>query len=348
MSLLKSHLPATTTWTLDDGAEVPEQFTTSSKEFEQLTNNAALMDFSHRGLIEISGPERVQFLQGLTTNQIKDVQTNQSIYSAMLTPQGRFLWDFTVVTTGETLILETEPQQGAALVQKLSFYLMRTKATIKDVNDDYGIIAIAGPKATQIVSELFSDCAISDAPLGATFDIAEQQRLWRDPRHQDFGWRLLVKSKNYPSVWKKFAKKISPAGEAAWEMYRKQQVLPRGGKEIIPNETIPLEAGFLEMNGVSFSKGCFVGQETTARTHHRGTLKKRLFHVILEGEGSVAVKTPVLTTSDKEAGTITSTICLNGQCQGLATLRLADVAEGKELTVAGRKISVRKPDWAGW
>jgi tRNA-modifying protein YgfZ len=348
MSLLKPHMPDTENWIFAAGDKALQQFTTVANELEQLTNQAALIDFSHRGLLEISGPERATFLQGLTTNQIMDVQADQSIYSAMLTPQGRFLWDFTIGQAGESLILETEPQQGAKLVKALAFYLMRTKATIKDVSADYGVLAIAGPQATAKVQELFPDCAISDASLGATFLAGGDQRLWRDPRHENFGWRLQVRAENYRSVWEKIAKIIPPAGEIAWENYRIQHGLPRGGKELIPNESIPLESGLLEMNGVSFQKGCFVGQETTARTHHRGTLKKRLFQVTLGGDGSLEAGTEVLTPSEKVAGTITSAICQTGSCHGLAILRLSDVSEGKQLTVSGYKVTARKPDWAGW
>jgi tRNA-modifying protein YgfZ len=348
MSLLKAHLPETVTWSNSEGKEYPEFFSSIKKEQEQLSQQAALVDFSHRDLVAISGPERINFLQGLITNQIKEVRPDQSIYAAMLTPQGRFLWDFTIGEIEESLFLDVEPQQGAPLVQSLSFYLMRTKATIQDASSQYGTLAVVGPQADQEVAAFFPDLAITDAPLGATFTIGEGERLWRDPRHGGFGWKIRVKAENYWPTWEKLAKKIPPAGEAAWESFRIEQGLPKGGKEMIPNKSLPLEAGFLEMNGVSFQKGCYVGQETTTRTYHRGTLKKRLFRVTLEGDGSLAEEMPVLTPSEKEAGTITSAICQNGKCQGLALLRVSDVSEGKQLTVSGHPVTVHKPDWAGW
>jgi tRNA-modifying protein YgfZ len=348
MSLLKSHLDPTTTWILDGGEEVPAQFSDIDQELHNLNNSAALIDFSHQSLVEISGPERVSFLQGLTTNQIKDIKADSSFYSTMLTPQGRFLWDYTICETGDTLILTAEPGQGSPLVKALTFYLMRTKAVIKDVSSNYGILAIVGPNATQTINELFPDCDIKDAPLGATFTTDENIRLWRDPRNEDFGWRLLVNSENYLQLWKKISDKISPAGHEAWERYRIQKGLPRGGKELIPNKTLPLEAGLFDLNGVSFQKGCFVGQETTARTHHRGTLKKRVFQVTLETDSTVADGTLVLTSSQKEAGIVTSSALHNGYCHALALLRLSDVVEGKELSILGHKVSVHKPIWASW
>ena len=348
MSLLKTHLDQTTTWSLDGGEEVPARFLDIDKELSKLTNNAALIDFSHQSVVEISGAERVSFLQGLTTNQIKDIKAENSVYSTMLTPQGRFLWDYTICETGDTLILTTEPGQGSQLVKSLNFYLMRTKAVIKDVSRNYGVLAIAGPDATKVVSELFSDCDIKDAPLGATFTLSDNLSLWRDPRHEDFGWRLLVSSDNYLQLWKKISDKISPAGHEAWERYRIQKGLPRGGKELIPNKTLPLEAGLFDLNGVSFQKGCFVGQETTARTHHRGTLKKRVFQVTLEADSTIADGTPILTSSQKEAGIVTSSVTNNGYCHALALLRLSDAVEGKELSILGRKVSVHKPIWASW
>ncbi len=225
---------------------------------------------------------------------------------------------------------------------------MRTKAVIKDISNNFGTIAIVGPAATEMVGKLFPGTATADTPLGATFKIDDEQLLWRDPRHADFGWRLQVNGENYLEVWEKLAKIVPPVGQIAWENYRIRKGLPRGGKELIPNKTLPLEAGVFDMNGVSFQKGCFVGQETTARTHHRGTLKKRLFQVTLEGDGLVAAETPILTPSDKEAGIITSAICQDGNCHGLALLRLSDVDASKQLTVDGRKVSVQKPSWASW
>jgi tRNA-modifying protein YgfZ len=348
MSLLKSHTTPPTSWTLDGGEEVPEQFSDSTEEVEQLNNRVALMDFSHRGVVEISGPQRSDFLQGLTTNQIKDITDNRSVYSAILSPQGRFLWDFTVCQSQERFFLEVEPQQEKKLVDALSFYLMRTKATITDVSSQYGVVAIAGPKATEAVSQLFPDLPIGEADLGATFMVYETAQLWRDPRHGDFGWRLRVPKDDFLEIWDRVAKNIPPAGQVAWESYRINRGLPRGGAEFIPDKSIPLESGLLEMNGVSFQKGCFVGQETTARTHHRGTLKKRLFQVILEGNGLVPVETPILTPSEKEAGVLTSVTCQNGQCQGLALLRTSDVVDDKQLTILGRKLTAQKPTWASW
>ncbi|MBF0453398.1 MAG: folate-binding protein YgfZ [Magnetococcales bacterium] len=348
MSLLKSHLTDTIPWRLDGGEPVPERFSEVAEEVDKLTHHAAMMDFSHRGVVTISGPERVAFLQGLTTNQIKDVSPDKTLYTAMLTPQGRFQWDFSVGTFEESLFLDTEPQQAARLIAALSFYLMRTKAALHDVSSEYGTLAVAGPQATEAIAALFPQLPLHEAPLGATFNLEGDQQLWRDPRHGDFGWRLRVKGADYPAVWEKWSQSIPTAGADAWEQYRIQQGLPKGGKELIFGQSLPLEGGLLEMNGVSFQKGCFVGQETTARTHHRGTLKKRLFQVILEGDGPVAAETPILTPSGKEAGILTSTICQGGKCIGLSTLRLSDVSKGNQLTAAGRNLSVHKPQWADW
>ncbi|MBF0382761.1 MAG: folate-binding protein YgfZ [Magnetococcales bacterium] len=347
MSLLKLHLDPKTTWINDGGLEVPAHFSDSDQELENLTKSAALIDFSHQSVVEISGPQRVDFLQGLTTNQIKDINVDKSVYSTMLTPQGRFLWDFTINESGDALTLTTEPQQGSQLVDSLNFYLMRTKAVIKDVSDQNGVLAVVGPRATQLIGELFPECDTKDAPLGATFTTSDKQ-LWRDPRHDDFGWRILANNEKYVEIWKKISGKISPAGQKAWDIYRIQKGLPRGGKELIPNQTLPLEAGLFDLNGVSFQKGCFVGQETTARTHHRGTLKKRVFQVTLESDSLIAEGTEILTSSNKEAGIITSATLHNGYCHALALIRLSDAVEGKELSILGQKVSIQKPIWASW
>ncbi|MBF0449027.1 MAG: folate-binding protein YgfZ [Magnetococcales bacterium] len=348
MSLLKSHLPEVESWFLDAGEESPARFSTHDKELDNLTNHAALVDFSHRSMVEISGPQRHEFIQGLITNQAKEIRPNKTIYAAMLTPQGRFQWDFCIGSDSERLFLDGEPQQGEKLAQNLAFYLMRTKASIADVSEEYGVLAIVGPEGESQLQNLFPHITLADADLGATFQIEGGLVLWRDPRHADFGWRLRVNAADYPDIWKKLAKKIPPAGGLAWDHYRILKSLPRGGNELIPGKTLPLEAGLLELHGVNFQKGCYVGQETTARTHHRGTLKKRLFQVNLVGQGPFALQSPVLTDSGKEAGTLTSVTNQEGSNLALAVLRLSDVAARKKLTVSGTPVTVQKPHWAEW
>ncbi|MBF0435403.1 MAG: folate-binding protein YgfZ [Magnetococcales bacterium] len=348
MSLLESFQKTSITWVLDRGKQTPQHFGNPELETKTLLEEVALVDFSHRGAVSLSGADRAGFLGGLVSNQVKDLKTDRSLYTAMLSPQGRFLWDFTLVDHGETILLDTEPDAPANLVNSFNFYKMRSKVAIQDASPAFATLGIIGPSATQKIFELFSVADADKAPPGATWSLDGNTRLWRDPRHPDFGFRLQCPTSGFTDLWQRLQTALPCAGHTAWENYRVLKALPRGGSEWQPGETLLLEAGGLEMNAVSFQKGCYVGQETTARTHHRGTLKKRLFRVTIHTQDSLPVLTPLVLRSGKEAGSISSLASFDGHTQGLALLRLADVVSGEPMTALGHDVSVARPQWATW
>ncbi|MEO5372618.1 MAG: hypothetical protein H7833_21330, partial [Magnetococcus sp. DMHC-1] len=123
MSSLRRHLPSTISWIDDRGSPAPERFAADlDTERSALQHGVALVDLSHGGIVTLSGVDRGSFLGGLITNQIKDVSASRSIYTAMLTPQGRFLWDFTIVDAGDRLHLLTEPDRVPQLMERLAMY----------------------------------------------------------------------------------------------------------------------------------------------------------------------------------------------------------------------------------
>lgn len=348
MSLLEPRLTTTIPWILDRGKNTPLHFGDPVAELALLQEHTALLDFSHRGSIALSGHERVDFLGGLVTNQVKNLTPTQSIYTTMLSPQGRFLWDFTLIDHGIEFFLDTEPDSVPDLKKSLEFYRMRSKVQIQDQSDHFAILGLVGPTAAASIARAFPDIAVSTAPLGTTWTLEGDIRLWRDPRHPDFGYRLQVPTSGFFDLWQRLRTTIPPAGHWAWEAYRILHALPRGGAEWTPGETLPLEAGALEMNAVSFQKGCYVGQETTARTHHRGTLKKRLFHVTMESHEGIPPGTQILLPSGKEVGIVTSSSLVDGKVRGLAVLRVGDITSDASLTALGVAVSVQRPRWATW
>lgn len=338
-------------WTTDRDAPTPADFGNPEAEYTRLMEKAAWVDFSHLGKVALSGRECVEFFGGLTTNQVRHVSATRSIYSAMLTPQGRFLWDFTLLATGtpageEGLLLITEPDRVPALMQQIAFYRLRAKVQITDARQAFHLLGFVGPEAGQVVGDLFPEVPLAEAGLGATFAPRAGLHLWRDPRHAAFGWRLLIPAEQWITISEWVLTQLPPAGFAAWEGYRIQHGLPRGGNEWTPDATLPLEAGLLEMNGVDFGKGCYVGQETTARTHHRGTLKRRLYQVVGAPGCSWAAGTVVYRADGRESGVITSHCVHTGTA--LALLRITDMEEPQPtLTVQGERVAVRTPPWAG-
>lgn len=236
-----------------------------------------------RRMISVTGPDRVEFLQGLVSNDV----SRAPIWAAMLTPQGKYLVDFLIVPQGEALVVDVDARLADDLLRRLSMYKLRSKVdlAIMDLNVARG----TGP-----------------APEGAI----------ADPRHAALGWRLYGAADGDDGT--------------DFDAIRVAHIIPETLIELIPNETFILEAGFDRLNGVDFRKGCYVGQEVTARMRHKTELRKGLVNVGIEGAASPG--TPILMADGREAGTLYT----QSKDRAIAYMRFDRMVEG--LTAAGAKI----------
>ena len=200
-----------------------------------------------RGVISVEGDDRVAFLQGLVSNDIEAVSLGRAVWAALLTPQGKWLADFFVFADANALLLDCESQQIPMLIQRLSRYRLRMKATLR------------------LLPEMVVHVAWTDRP-----DVAGV--VSPDPRLPDFAWRVLT--------GKPLAVNATPDD---WDRHRLAAGLPDGSRDMETDRSVLLEAGFDELAGVSWSKGCYMGQELTARTKYRGLVKRRLVPVTVEG-----------------------------------------------------------------
>lgn len=239
-----------------------------------------LTPLPERGVLVIEGDDRVAFLQGLVSNDIQAARPGHAVWAALLTAQGKWLSDFFVFAHDDALWLDCEGEHVAMLIQRLSRYRLRMKATLRADPGRHVHVAWDGrPDVPGII-----------AP---------------DPRLPDFAWRIL-------------APEALPANAtpADWDRHRLAAGLPDGSKDMELDRSVLLEAGFDELSGVSWSKGCYMGQELTARTKYRGLVKRRLVPVTVDGPlpppGS-----PVL-RNGAEVGTMRS----GRDAIGLASLRL--------------------------
>ncbi len=208
-----------------------------------------------RRILALSGPDRVEFLQGLVTNKVGD----HPCWAALLSPQGKYLADFLIVPDGERLLIDVDEGLAGDLIRRLSMYKLRSEVTLEPT--DIGVRRGTG-----------------DALDGAI----------PDPRHPALGWRLYG----------------AGAGDDGtdFDAIRVAHCIPESLIELIPNETFILEAGFERLHGVDFRKGCYVGQEVTARMKHKTELRKGL--VTLGIDGAAPVGTPILMSDGREAGTL--------------------------------------------
>jgi folate-binding protein YgfZ len=257
-----------------------------------------------RGVIEVAGEDRVAFLQGLVSNDVALVAPGVAVWAALLTPQGKWLADFFILGEGERLLLDCQRDQAPALAQKLSRFRLRAKVTVADVSDAWHVHAAWG--------------APRSPPAGA---IAAP-----DPRVADAGWRVLATTP-LPTT----------DDFAAWDRHRLGLGLPDGARDMEADKTVLLEAGFDELHGVSWTKGCYMGQELTARTKYRGLIKRRLVPVAIAGPvpppGSPVLRDGV------EVGVMRSGI------GGIGLAQLRRDALGAVLTCADAILTPRIPSW---
>lgn len=234
---------------------------------------------SDRAIVQVAGPDRVAFLQGLVTSDVNRAGREGIVYAAILTPQGKYLADFLIVARPEALWLDIDAALADDLLKRLSLYKLRSKVELARI--DLPVSAGIGPM-----------------PPGAL----------ADPRHPDMGWRL-------------YGQALNQGAPIDWDARRVAALVPAAGRELVPGESFILEFGFERLGGVDFRKGCYVGQEVTARMHHKTSLRKGLAQVAIEGHAAegAAVHGP-----DGRAAGVMGTVA---GARGLAWLRL-DRAEG--------------------
>lgn len=263
-----------------------------------MTRVAALPE---RGVIRITGEDRVSFLQGLVSNDVAAVAPGHGIWTALLTPQGKWLADFFVLAEGESFLLDAERAQLAMLAERLKRFRLRSKVSIDGA------------------AELSVYAAWDGKPDGGATAAP-------DPRLPEAGWRLIA---SHPVT--------TNATAAEWDIHRLSLGLPDGSRDLESEKTVLLEAGFDELSGVSWTKGCYLGQELTARTKYRGLVKRRLVPVDVEGPLPPS-GTPVYRDAT-EVGTMRS----GRDNRGLAVLRLD--ALKATLSCGGARLTPRIPTW---
>jgi folate-binding protein YgfZ len=255
-----------------------------------------------RGVIAVAGADRVAFLNGLVSNDVAKAAPGQAVWAALLTAQGRYLADFFIFHDEGRLLLEVRRAEIPALLQKLNRFKLRAAVTLADVSDAFSVYAVWGGMPPEV--------AITAA----------------DPRLREAGYRLLSAT-TLPAS----------ANGDDYFAHRLALGLPDGPPDLEPEKTLLLEAGFDELNGVSWDKGCYLGQELTARTKYRGLVKRRLLPVTLDG--AVGPPGTAILADGVEVGSLRSGL----GAMALASLRLD--ALNKPLLAGNALVTPVLPPW---
>jgi folate-binding protein YgfZ len=261
-----------------------------------------LVHLPHRGVIAVSGADRVTFLNGLVSNDVALAAPGRAVWAAMLSPQGRYLMDFFILYDTDRLLLDAPREHIPDLIKRLSRFRLRSNVTLDDFSDTLHVHAAWSGLPPEI-------------PLTAP-----------DPRLPEAGLRSLSET-----IFE------SDTTTAAYTAHRIALGLPDGPPDLEPEKTLLLEAGFDELNGVDWQKGCYMGQELTARTKYRGLVKRRLIPVSLESSAP-SPGTPIL-AEGAEVGTIRSA------AGALALAMLRTDALAKPLIAGSSLVTPHKPAW---
>ena len=295
-------------------------------------NDAHYTSLTDRGILSVFGLDSLAFLQGIVTNDVAEASSNRVIYSALLTPQGKYLSDFFIVKYDTGFLIDCPASQLNELAKRLTTYRLRAKVDIEDQSKNFNVISLVGKKA-------LSDTGLPETP-GKVISSSESI-VFFDPRLIELGIRIISPA----AATQNFLKTMghTATGIASYKALQFSLGVPDGGDDKILNQAFPLEVGFDELNAISFDKGCYIGQEVTTRMKIRRLVKKRLVPVIFSGRapqpGSIIRK------QDVKAGQIFS---VSGKA-GLAMLRLEILdqvlAEGIELVAEKTTLKVKKPSW---
>ena len=267
-----------------------------------------------RGVVSVDGPEAGPFLQGLISNDIERVTDAHGIYAALLTPQGKFLHDFFVMRRGGGYLLDCEGPRTGDLGRRLVAYRLRADVALADATEDFQVIALFGGTGGGSAFDLPAGEGSAAPCAGGT--------LMRDPRGDALGLRAVLPADADLAFLEQAG--FARGSQADYERHRIAHGAPDGSRDMEVGRATLMECGFEALNGVDFEKGCYVGQELTARTKHRGLVRRRLARVALEGPLPPA-GTPIV-AGEREVGEIRSG--LDGTA--LAVLRLERIAAATE------------------
>jgi folate-binding protein YgfZ len=280
-----------------------------------------------RGIVAVSGRDRRSFLQGLVSNDVDKVGPAAARYAALLTAQGKYLHDFMMIEFDEALWLEAEAGRLGDLRRRLSVYRLRAKAEL-DEQPELAVAVVFGAGALAAMG--LSEAPGAARPFGSGVAFV-------DPRLAALGARCILPSIDIRPALEGIG--LAESGFPAYDRLRIELGIPDGGRDLVPEKSILLEAGFDELNGVDWQKGCYIGQELTARTKYRGLIKKRLMPV--EIDGPAPAPGAIVTADGREVGEMRS----SRDGLGLALLRIEPVIEGKQLKAGDTALVASKPGW---
>ena len=290
-----------------------------------------IITLKDRGFIEVKGPEAKYFLQNIVTNDLEKVTNESTVFSSILTPQGKYLFDFFILKFKDSYILECEKVSVVEIIKLLSFYKLRSKVDFVDLSEQY--------VASAISLEKFKEISKSGLSSGKTTNFKDDI-IYIDPRNNKLGAKIISKIENIYLTIKKLNLVITDKKKYYSKSF--ELGIPQLNLNKLKDKIFGIENNLDELNGIDFKKGCYIGQENTSRIKLRNKLRRRILPVQkITGEIS---ENDVIKYKGTDVGKI-----MISEPYSFALIKIIDPDLANfiniELDCGKSKIKVFKPDW---
>jgi folate-binding protein YgfZ len=321
------------------GVTTAARFRDVHDEFSALLHGCGIYDLGFRARIALTGGDRVRWMNGMVTNNVRDLPAGHGIYAFLLNPQGRILGDMHVYNMGETLLVETDRSQVEKIIATFDHFIIMDDVEIKNLSDEQTALGLAGPKARELLNaagiilpemqplqvitpQCKCDCGCVECTVIRGEDAQyESYEIWLAAKGVYQTWQALL------------AAGATPVGSEALEMQRVAAGIPLYGADIRERD-LPQETE--QMRALNFNKGCYVGQEIVERIRSRGNVHRKFTGFLAEGAASIAAGTKIV-SGEKEVGEVTSVAVLSTP-SGERTVALGYIR--REVGVPGREVTI--------
>lgn len=330
-----------------DGWLLPAHFGDAAGEYLATRSAAGLMDFSHRALLQFTGPDRLSFLQGMLSNDLRSLNPFEGVYAAILTQQGKVIADVRVLCAMNSFYLDFWEHLKDKILAHLNRYLIADEVEIADRSEEYRFVSIQGPKADVLLQQMIPpDISLPLQPMHHVMADIDGAAVCvvKDSHSGENGYDLIIPVAALADIAAKLSdtgKQVGAVwvGEEAQNVLRIEAGIPRYGVDF-GEDTLLLEVGL--DHAVSFTKGCYLGQEVVERIRSRGHVNKRLSGLLIDGD-TAADAGSIIEAAGKPVGTVTSSVVSPhlGHPIALAYLHKDSWTPGAEVSVKRRQSTVR-------
>lgn len=310
-TLIELHRANGAVFTEREGWLLPLHFGNPQAEYAAVRSGVGIYDLSHRGLLQLTGPDRVSYLQGMVSNDVLALRPFDGQYATVLNQQGKVLADLRVLCALNSFYLDFWEQLTDKIVAHLNRYLVADEVEIANRSEEYGIISLQGPRSEALLRSLSGSAELPAAPMShVMIDIdAAKVCAVRQSYSGELGVDLIAAKSELHNIAQRLAQAGKPfssawVGEEAQNILRVEAGMPRYGVDF-GEDTLLLEVGI--EHSVSFTKGCYLGQEIVERIRSRGHVNRLLCGLSLDGQ-TPAESGDVIQVGGKEIGRVTSSV----------------------------------------